>query len=1111
MPSCGPHNSPLEDPMSDHQQNSQSLFLAAFAIESAKDRAAFLEQSCGDNLALRQQVEQLLQAAEQSGSLPTEPGAEVAATFVPESSADVRAASLQAGLKAAAGGDQSVVVGNASQSVLRSLGQTVNVPRVMLKDVDVDDPIARPNSPEVPNADSDSRYQLLGEIARGGMGAILKGRDTDLGRDLAVKVLLDSHKDKPDVIQRFIEEAQIGGQLQHPGIAPIYELGQFADQRPFFSMKLVKGDTLAKLLSDRDDVTTDRGKLLGIFEQICQTMAYAHSRGVIHRDLKPANIMVGAFGEVQVMDWGLAKVLLSGGVADEKAAKLKQHDVSIIQTMRSVGSEVPGSFGSHGTETQMGSVMGTPAYMPPEQALGEIDQLDRRADVFGLGAILCEILTGQPPYVGKDGTQVFRMASRGKLDDAFARLDSCGADAELLALTKHCLELEPADRPKDGAALASRISGYLEAVETKLRDTELAKVDAQARAEEIGQRQKQAYVAGAAIAATLLIGIAVSGWQAVRATRAETLATKAAQTATEEAARAIAAEQKTKDTLVQVAAERDAKDQARKNAEAISTFLADVFQSPDPGRDGRTVTVAETLDTAAKQLQTDLTDQPARRAKLQATLAKTYFALGLYQDAIPLQEQARDYYLSASGKEHPETLVAMHALGTSYLKSGRREEALQMQEEVLELRRKELGLEHPDTIQATHGLGISYFYAGRRDDALQMQEEVLRLCRKVHGPNHPDTIKAMPPLAVSYFYAGQRDEALQMQEEVLKLCRKVHGEQHPKTLLAMTNMASFYLQANRPDEALQMREEVVELDQKVLGLQHPNTLLAMQNLATSYFGIGRRDDALQMREEVLSLSREGQGEHHPATLSALENLATSYFDAERRDEALELQEEVVTVRRESLGPKHSDTQYSMNKLAKFYYDTGRDDRAISQYEEIAEFEPESTEMLNRLAWPMVFTPNHAGKFPLAKQATQWAQQACKLAPDDGNLRNTLGVALYRTQQWQETIDTLQTSIKSGFDTPHNWLFIAMAHWQLAEKSKAKEWYDKSLAWQTANPEKAKADSELPIFYAEAAKLMAAADSDEPNAAPQPESAGSSSSGSDSGARTSSEDPPKPKH
>lgn len=205
------------------------------------------------------------------------------------------------------------------------------------------------------------------------------------------------------MIQRFIEEAQIGGQLQHPGIAPVYELGQFADKRPFFSMKPVKGQTLSKLMLDREDPSTERGKFVGIFEQVCRTMAYSHSRGVIHRDLKPANIMVGAFGEVQVMDWGLAKVLPAGGVADERKTRDKQHAESIIRTMRSgVGSVMP-SVGSVGSETQIGSVMGTPAYMPPEQALGDVEMMDERADVFGLGAILCELSTGKPPYVAESG------------------------------------------------------------------------------------------------------------------------------------------------------------------------------------------------------------------------------------------------------------------------------------------------------------------------------------------------------------------------------------------------------------------------------------------------------------------------------------------------------------------------------------------------------------------------------------------------------------------------------------------------------------------------------------------------------------------------------------
>ncbi|MEO1529715.1 MAG: protein kinase, partial [Planctomycetota bacterium] len=340
----------------------------------------------------------------------------------------------------------------------------------------------------------------------------MRGRDTDLGRDLAVKVLLDEHKDKPHVVQRFIEEAQIGGQLQHPGIAPVYELGQFADQRPFFTMKLVKGKTLSALLEDRSSPDEDRAKFLGIFEQICQTMAYAHSRGVIHRDLKPSNIMVGAFGEVQVMDWGLAKVLSEGGVADEKRSIDKRTNLSIIQTIRSLGSDTPASFGSGsaGSHTQMGSVMGTPAYMPPEQALGEIDRLDQRSDVFGLGAILCEILTGQPPYTGENHTEVFRKASRAKLDDCFSELESQNVDAELMGIVRGTLAPEPEDRIRDASVLTERVSNHLASLETRMRAAELAKVEANTKATEERKRRKVMMALAASVLLTM--GVGGAGW-----------------------------------------------------------------------------------------------------------------------------------------------------------------------------------------------------------------------------------------------------------------------------------------------------------------------------------------------------------------------------------------------------------------------------------------------------------------------------------------------------------------------------------------------------------------------------------------------------------------------
>ena len=288
--------------------------------------------------------------------------------------------------------EMTVSFGPASAGSLAHLAESLGgLPRVLLRDTDASSdpgPVERPASEEMPDfADRGARLQLFGEIARGGMGIVLKGRDPDLGRDVAVKVLLDSHRDNPDLVRRFVEEAQIGGQLQHPGIVPIYELGAFADRRPFFAMKLVKGRTLSSLLAERTDPARDFPRFLSLFESICQTMAYAHARGVIHRDLKPSNVMVGSFGEVQVMDWGLAKVLPRGGAADDAHAGVTRPSETVIATARSA---------SDSDRSQAGSVLGTPSYMAPEQARGEIDRLDERCDVFALGSILCELLTGSP-------------------------------------------------------------------------------------------------------------------------------------------------------------------------------------------------------------------------------------------------------------------------------------------------------------------------------------------------------------------------------------------------------------------------------------------------------------------------------------------------------------------------------------------------------------------------------------------------------------------------------------------------------------------------------------------------------------------------------------------
>jgi serine/threonine-protein kinase len=346
-----------------------------------------------------------------------------------------------------------------------------------------------------------SRYQLVGELARGGMGAIFQGRDLDLGRDLAVKVIREEHRNNPDLVRRFVEEAQIGGQLQHPGVVPVHEIGRFPDGRLYFAMKLVRGRTLAALLEARRGPAEDRMRYLSIFEQVCQTMAYAHSRGVIHRDLKPSNVMVGSFGEVQVMDWGLAKVLDEGGVADEEKAILAHAGGAAVRTVRS---------GSAGAESRLGSVLGTPPYMAPEQARGALNTLDERADVFALGSILCEILTGQPAFTGRSGAEAYRKAERADLSDAHARLESCDADVELVALARTCLAAAPKHRPRDAGVVVAALTAYLAGVERRLREAGLAQARAEARA--IGERKRRLLAVALASSVLAMVLLGGAGW-----------------------------------------------------------------------------------------------------------------------------------------------------------------------------------------------------------------------------------------------------------------------------------------------------------------------------------------------------------------------------------------------------------------------------------------------------------------------------------------------------------------------------------------------------------------------------------------------------------------------
>jgi Protein kinase domain/Tetratricopeptide repeat len=288
------------------------------------------------------------------------------------------------------------------------------------------------------------RNVLGAEIGGGGIGIVLRAYDPQLGRNLAVKILRKQHANNPAMVQRFLAEALVLGKLQHPAIVPVYDSGQLDDGRPWFSMRLVHGQTLAALLEARKQPGEDQPRFLTIFAQVCQALAYAHENGIIHRDLTPSNIMVGPFGEVQVMDWGLAKDRRLGGT--------------------------PANEPFEGTTP--GTVMGTPGFMAPEQARGDVDRVDVRSDVFSLGAVLCVVLTGKPPYVGRDRHEILHKSRDGALTEARERLSVCGADAQLVRLCQECLARRPADRPAGAAMVAARVAAYQTAVHEQLRQAE---------------------------------------------------------------------------------------------------------------------------------------------------------------------------------------------------------------------------------------------------------------------------------------------------------------------------------------------------------------------------------------------------------------------------------------------------------------------------------------------------------------------------------------------------------------------------------------------------------------------------------------------------------------
>ncbi len=863
-------------------------------------------------------------------------------------------------------------------------------------------------------------YQLMGEIARGGMGVVLKGHDTDLGRDVALKVLHKDLADDPGVLQRFVEEAQIGGQLQHPGIVPVYELGLMADERPYFTMKLVKGKTLAALFSARANPDEDRARLVDIFESMCQTMAYAHSRGVIHRDLKPSNVMVGAFGEVQVVDWGLAKVLTRGGNADEKRARRDHAERTVLDTVR---SGEPRSGSSHSVA---GSVMGTPAYMPPEQASGRVDKLDERSDVFSLGAILCEILTGLPPYPG-DFDDAITSAANANVDDATSRLEASGAAPELIDLAKQCLMPSQLARPRNAEILAERVRKYIDSTEDRAR-----------RAEVSAAVQRRAKWLWSLIVAIVLLfgggGVAYNEWNKAQelqrtfgiaadardarfaatslrdqARKTQDLASWNLAYASAVRAQAIATtnELEKKDEIDALAREIEEERDAfvadldkRERVAAFTTAMDAIASSPSALMSGTAATLelAHTYEAAFDALGVDVLALPPSEAveRLEAlgfgAASGTGVTIGGYLDGWSMVSNLDTFerLIPVADRIDPDPFRSqMRAL----LVSNDREAIRSV-------------LASPQALHATPDSTLLLFRIFSRNQIFNM-ETILSATRA----NYPDDLRVNLLFGIFHvFSGGDLWEAL----PYMTACESIR----PDSVATRIFRAGVLAALDREEQALQALDAALDVANASDGEERLGDPIA--TLARG-FRIGRHAGALD-RLEMLLRARI----HEPAARVALVPLLR---ERQNYRGAVEIAREFTRSRTDAPPELWWELGMSLSMI-------GEHAEAIDSMREGARRADGNAFALADFSWALSTCPDTTLRNP--EEAVAAAERACALAPDVPACMEPLGAALYRAGRFDEARDVLELTAQlalGGLRRPAAY-FHAMALHSLGDATAA---------------------------------------------------------------------------
>jgi tetratricopeptide (TPR) repeat protein len=692
---------------------------------------------------------------------------------------------------------------------------------------------------------------------------------------------------------------------------------------------------------------------VGFFEAVCQTLAYAHAHGVIHRDLKPANVMVGAFGEVQVMDWGLAKVLSPHTPTPSPREREGEPELSPLSPRVGEGLGVGGNDLSHA-----GSVLGTPAYMAPEQARGQTDQLDERTDVFGLGAILCEILTGQPPFAHGESSAAIQRSARGELGEAIALLDGCGAESELVGLARDCLAAEACDRPRDAGEVARRVTAYRAGVEQRLHQAEVERAAAQVKV----QAEKRARHLTLVLALAALLLLALGGgsfawWWMQRSASIHDVKIALAE--------------------ARIHLQQGELLEARASLERASGRLGD--GGPKELRERlrqaqADVALVDELEEIRLR-QTALKDNQFDNAGADPLYAE---ALGRYGLDVSVQEEAVSFLRTSAIRE--ALLAALHDWALVARDEDRRARLRHLLDQV----------DDDDwrwrfrTLTAGKAAGLKAL--ARREDTLKQPATILTQLGQALAAQWPDETvrlfrRALRKRPADFWFNHNLGMALRgrEKEEAVRFLT-VAVVLRPKSPGALLNLGVALSDLDKEEEAIACYREAIALD--------PKYAHAHNNLGIVLFGQGKLDEAIEEYRKAIAFDRSCAPAHN--------NLGTALAKQGRIDEA-------IAAFRRSIehNPRYVP---SHTNLAKALHKQGKVDEAIPAYRKALALDPKNAPTHYNLGIALV-------KQDKLGEAITAYRRAIALDPKYAHAHNNLGIALAKQDKVEEAIAAFRRAIE----------------------------------------------------------------------------------------------------